>query len=59
MFGMRVEAMSLNEISSYSQFCLAWTVCSQEHLSLDLTPQQLRIPHAKNTSKANQTFASL
>lgn len=44
MFGMTVQ-------TSYSQFCLAWTVCSQQPFSLDLTPQQLRTPHAKTFKK--------
>lgn len=51
MFGMRVQARSLNEISSYSQFGLAWIVCSQQLFSLELTPQQLKTPHAKTFKK--------
>lgn len=46
-----VEARSLKEISSHSQFCLAWTVHSQQPFSLYLTAQQLRTPHAKTFKK--------
>lgn len=51
MFGIRVEARSLNEISSYSQCCLAWIVRLRQPFSLDWTPQHLRTPHAKTFKK--------